>query len=176
MSEFEIDDTGKLKKYFDKIINRYFKDFILLKFLYVWRDKQIFEEGKIVVASVSKLSVRDRDLFGFDVRMEVDRSMWSDMPNTERFKTAFHELQHIEIEYYEIDEEEDDNLSLADPNSQSREAKVDKQDRIKFHLLEHDVSLKRFKSELSKFGLSEEEDDLRRLLNSISKKFKDKEG
>jgi hypothetical protein len=52
---------------------------------------------------------------------------------------------------------------------------MDSEERICFHMKEHDLVIKRFKKELKKFGLSDEEEEIFDFLKRVDKKFKIKE-
>lgn len=113
-------------------------------------------EGGLIAAEVSKVSNRDRDLYGFDIRVEVDTEYWKKCLKEEKFKLAYHELSHISPVF----------VTAGDPDSGIKE---DKEGRLKYKLLQHDIVIKRFKAELEEFGLSKEEERMRRTLNKIAK-------
>jgi len=161
MSKFVIDKNEDIKNVFDPVMEKYFPELLNLKFLYVWRTKEKMDNGKIVVADVTKLSNKDRDIWGYDVRVEVDNNEWSEYLPKDRKKLAYHELLHI-ILIYEDDEQEDGEVTLK-----KKALKLDSDDRVCFSMKPHDISIERFRAELEKFGLSKEEREIRRFLNEV---------
>jgi hypothetical protein len=147
--KFEL-DTGEIRKVYYSVIDEYFPFLQCLNFLFVVRDKERFSEGQLVIADTTKLSNRDRDLFGFDVRIETDINYWS--KTTNQSKIAYHELCHIEVEL-----EDDETPKIKD-------------DRVVFHITPHDLCLKRFISELKLYGLTKDEEKIYRILRKIRKK------
>lgn len=157
------DKTGQLNKYFSKLIEDYFPELKALNFLYCWYDKSRYDdENQLIVASVRKIGNRDRDLFGYDVCIEADMEHWDSIAEDDQFKIAYHELLHIKLEYVDVNEEEDTEVE--------QEVKVDKDGRICFYIDSHDIVLKRFKTELKIFGLSADEEKVRRFLNAVHKR------
>ncbi len=163
--KYEVDDTGEIEQFCIKVRKKYIelKDKENLNFLYAWRSELKLEGPRIIRGSVSKLPSRDRDLYGLDVRVEICAQSWEQMSNKEKAKLCYHELSHIEIEYPEVIDE----LSEED-----KKPKTDNEGRVCFRLEHHNIFIGRFKAELKKFGLSEEEDALRKFLNKVNKKFK----
>ncbi len=162
--QYRIDETNELEDIFLKSREENqekFKGLENLSYIYTWRDKERFdkESGKLIVASVSKITNRDRDLYNHDVRIEVDENVWSTLTTEDKKKVAFHELLHVRIEICE----------------ESNQIKVDKEGRVCFKLKSHDLSIERFEDELKKYGLSEEEDTIRRYLNKVYKKINKKD-
>jgi len=158
--KFKVDESNRIEKVFNKVVEKEFPELGVLKFLYVWREQEKLVEGQLVVAEVFKLTTRDRDLWGFDVRVEVDETTWPKMDSDERRKLAFHELLHIRLQY-ETDDNGEENKDVV---------KYDSDERVCFYIEEHDLILKRFKRELKKFGLSSEEEKMRRFLNKVHSK------
>lgn len=163
--KISIDKSGVLEKLIKELIKKLFPELGILNYLYTWRDTEKIYEGQIVMSKVYKLSNKDRDLFDFDCRFEVDENMWNSLSKKEKYKLAFHELCHIKIEceHEEEDKDKDEN------ENEGRLARVDKEGRIIFHIVPHDVILMRFKKELKKFGMDKNEDKMRRFLNKVSK-------
>lgn len=163
--KFTIDTTDKIKKVFEDVLDEYFKRLKVLKFVYVWRDTEKFDDGQLIIAEVCKLSNRDRDLWGYDVRVEVDENHWAKVSKEERRRIAYHELLHPKLEY-EVDKESGDETD---------DVKLDAEDRVCFHMAEHDIVIKRFRKELKRFGLSEAEEEILDFLKRVDKSFKSKE-
>lgn len=159
--KFTVDETGKLKRVFSDVIDEYFPKLKILKFIYVWRDSEKFDDGQLIAAEVFKLSNRDRDLWGFDVRVEIDEAFWTKQSKEDKKKLVYHELSHIQLDM-EVDK---------DTGEETDEVKTDAEDRISFFIVNHDLVLRRFKRELKKFGLSETEREILEFLQRIDKKF-----
>lgn len=161
--KFFKDKHGELAKCFQYCIDRYFPALANYTFLYLFREgEKLDSEENLILAEVSKISPRDRDIYGFDIRVEVYVEYWNEATNKEKLKLAYHELCHIEPIFVKED----------DPDS---EIKEDKEGRLKYKLIKHDVVIRRFSKELEKFGLSEQEEKLRKMLNSINKAKKQNE-
>src|SRR5574343_132163 len=142
--KFTIDETGKIKKVFEEVMEQYFESLKVLQFVYVWRDGDKFDDGRPIAAEVFKLSNKDRDLWGYDVRVEVADVIWAKYDKEEKRRLAYHELLHIELEY-EVDKESGE--ATDDINT-------DSEDRTCFYMNDHDLVIKRFRKEIKKFGLS----------------------
>lgn len=152
---FQQDKSGELKEYFESIIDRDFEDLSHLNFVYVWREEEkTDDEGNIIIATVRKLSNRDRDVFDFDCCIEVDQGMWDKLSDHEKFKISFHECSHIKVD------------TVIEKNKPM--PKRDKNGRISFSVKDHDLVLKRFREELIKFGLSKEEEDILIFLKKVN--------
>jgi len=162
--KFTIDETGKIKKVFERVIEEHYEKLKILKFVYVWRDTEKMDDGQVVHAEVFKLSNKDRDLWGYDVRVEVDENNWVKLDREHKERLAWHELYHIELEY-EVDKES---------KEETEDVRIDSEDRICFHCKTHDLIIRRFKKELKKFGLSEDEEEVLDFLKRIDKKFKNR--
>jgi len=170
MAKLIIDKSDEIELRFTKVMTKFFPEFEALKFIYVWRmEPKYTEEDQIVVASVTKMSNKDRDLWGYDVKVEVDKEAWSTMTMSDRLKTAFHELLHIKLLYEESEEETE--TEKARVKDKTKNIKLDKDDRVCFYMEGHDLVLNRFKRELQKFGLSSQEEEMRQFLNKVHKKF-----
>ena len=76
---FSQDTEGELEEYFTLVLKQYFPHYLKwLNFLYTWRNGEKLDEDSIpIIASVRKVQNRDRDIFGFDVIIEVDDERWS---------------------------------------------------------------------------------------------------
>ena len=168
---YKQDKTGQLDKLYNRIMKKHFPELSVLEFVFVWRDKEKYQEGQLIMAETSKLTNRDRDLFGFDVRIETDESNWDLISSKEQRKTAYHELSHIVLEREKgsVESEEDDLAEREDDeeNPIPQDIKYDKEGRVCFRLREHTMVMKRFEEELWEFGLSEDEDNMLRLLERI---------
>lgn len=177
--QFNKDETGKLEKAVNYIVNKYRPDLKDVSFLCVWREEEKIEDGGLVLGEVAKLSNKNRDVFGYDVMLEVDRAAWDDSDKEEKKKLIFHELQHVKIET-EADDKNNEDLPhenktaqelfeerLEDSNAIKGEFKYDKQGRLKIKIRPHSLSVNRFNEELLIFGLSEEEEALRLFLNHV---------
>lgn len=163
--KFTIDETGKIKKVFEEVMEQYFEPLKVLQFVYVWRDGDKFDDGRPIAAEVFKLSNKDRDLWGYDVRVEVADVIWAKYDKEEKRRLAYHELLHIELEY-EVDKESGEATD---------DIKTDSEDRTCFYMNDHDLVIKRFRKEIKKFGLSGEEEEILDFLKRIDKKFRDRE-
>lgn len=179
--EFKKDMTGKLEKAVKFTIAKHRPELDCLNFLCVWRDKEKISDGQVVQAEVYKLSNKHRDIFGADVMLEVDINAWKARSKDEKKKLIFHELEHVKVEY-EIAGEEDEedveqNLSaqqifenLLKDEKPEGQPKRDKEGRVVFYIVPHDLEIKRFRSELLLFGLSPDEEAMRQYLNFIHKR------
>lgn len=163
--KFTIDEAGKIKKVFDKVIDEHYEELRVLKIVYVWRDTDKFDDGQPIAAEVCKLSNKDRDLWGYDVRIEVAENIWTQLDKDAKYKLAYHELHHIELEYA-IDKESGEETS---------DIKMDSDERVCFYIKNHDLIIKRFRKELKKFGLSEAEEEILDFLKRVDRKFNKKE-
>lgn len=179
--KFKKDKTGKLEKAVQWCIKKYRPDLACLNFLCVWRDKEKIHEGKLVLAEVYKLPNKTRDVFGYDVMLEVDSNYWNSASSEERKKLIVHEGLHIVVEY-ELDNSEEKPKEEKKPKTSQEilesyladdtpvgNPKLDKGGRILYHLVPHSVSVERFHKELLIYGLSEEEEALRQFLNYVHK-------
>ena len=162
--KFTVDESGKVKKTFEAVIEEYFEKLKILKFVYVWRDGEKYSDGQLIVAEIFKLSNKDRDLWSYDVRVEVDQMHWAKLDKEERRRLAYHELQHVELEY-DVDKESGEDTD---------DIKMDSEERVCFHMRDHDLVIRRFRKELKKYGLSGEEEEMLDFLTRIDKKFHSK--
>lgn len=154
--KYVVDDTGALEKLFEEIMEKYFPGHKKLNYVYAWRDKEKYKDGKLILAEVIRCSPRDRDLFGKDVRIVVCETNFPSKKHARR-KLAYHELKHIELVFKD-----------------NGKVKKDKEGRIVFKIVPHDLDIRRFEDELIKFGLDEGEEVIRKQLNAISKKHSEK--
>lgn len=148
--KFRKDSEGRIEKVFEAMMRKKFPDHSRLRYLYVWRlGHKKDPEGGYVIASVQKLHPRDRDVFGVDVRIEVDKKIWEEFSPDERKATAFHELQHIVL---------------------PEEEKKDAAGRQVFKLRKHNLVIRRFKEELEEFGMDKDSRDVYKFLRKMAKK------
>lgn len=135
------DRKGELEKVAKRVIKKN-KEFHILKklnILYVWRlgDMPLYDdEGRAVAAQTKKLANRERDVYGYDVEIQVFKQSWRRRSKKGKYKLMYHELRHIEVE-------------------QDEEFKPNRDDdgRIVFKIVPHDVVITAFESEIKKFGL-----------------------
>lgn len=181
--QFQKDKTGELDKAVRYIIRKFRPDLDALEFICVWRDKEKIVDGKLVLAEVMKLSNKNRDIFGYDVMLEVDENAWASMSTPEKKKLIFHELQHIQLDHEGGEEIKEDTPKEPEKIEMTAQAmfekmisqedyipgdpKEDKQGRISFSIMPHNINTPRFTQELLHFGLSEEEEALRLFLNHV---------
>lgn len=163
---FNRENTDALRKCFIWVMNKYQRHQQLLSaelnILYVWRIGEKFDDGKRVYAEVFKLSNRDRDIYGYDARIEVDAELWPTLTKQQKVRIADHELMHIMIEREgELDDDIEENSE-----DDTRDFRYDKEGRLCFHLVPHDVDIRRFTAEIMEYGLEEGEDELRKFLNT----------
>jgi predicted metallopeptidase len=163
-------------------IKQHRPDLSYLSFATAWRTHPKYSEGKLVAAEVIKFSTLHRDLHGKDVLLLVDKEIWKDLSKEEKKKLIFHELEHVVVEFEGQSKKkkkkkwEQEDLtaqeifeSLLEERNVDGTPKEDKEGRIKFKLVPHDLDLRRFRSELSIYGLSAEEEGMRNYLNHIAK-------
>lgn len=164
---YEVDQSNKLSKAVQHVIDKHHDllNSAELKFIYVWRLEPKMEDGKLIIASVNKLSNRDRDVFGVDVRLEVDKAAWKLLSKEDKIKVLDHELMHI---YMERDGELEEGVEENSPED-TRDFKYDKDGRVCFYMVPHDLDIRRFKEEMMRYGLSSEENDIRVFLNKVYK-------
>ena len=151
--KFHRDKSGKLDKFFKKIMNKYYKHdpIHLANILYCfWVGEKTSREGNIILGTARALSPRERDIFGYDFLIAVYKKHWKSAKFIDRVRLAIHEIKHCIV----ITEGETDV------------SKKDKEGRIKIKIRPHEVSLNLFLYEVKKCGLSNGE---RRLIKSILK-------
>lgn len=185
-------DDKTLPELANKVIQKYRPDLREVKFLFCWRDNAKYSDNLRILADVAKLSDRDRDLYGFDVRMTVDLEAFHLLNKAEKEKLMFHELEHVRVQLipdvaereedpqdkrYEVGEAEEKGETsktaeeileeLMTPDIVDGEPMYDNEGRIKIYMMGHDLDIRRFKSEMHLYGLSVEEEGMRRYLNYI---------
>lgn len=143
MAKLVVKDRKKiLKKVADQWIKKE-KDFRILKkisILYVWRlgeTPRYDDESRPVAARTRLLPARERDVYGYDVEIEVFKDSWRRKNKKKQRRLIWHELKHIDVEQGE-------NFK---PNR-------DDDGRIIIKLRNHDIVITTFEDEVDKFGLS----------------------
>jgi len=144
-------DDGTLAKVFNKVMKKFKDDFEHLKdtkILYLWFEGARARPGEQRVLGVTRLAdKRMRDIFGYDIIIEINADAWPELSKRQRQKLAYHELCHIGV-------------------------KQTKDGGVKHYIIKHDFELKRFRKEMEAFGLDESEEDFRMFLNLVRKKQK----
>ena len=159
--KFTHDDSGELKEYFESVIAREFEELKFLNFVYVWcEDERTDDDNRVIVCMVRKIGNRDRDIFGYDIAVEASQEEWDKLTEDDKFRIAFHECLHVHVKTI--------------MNDKKIEPKRDKNGRVSFSIKEHDISLKRFKEELIKFGLSGEEKKVLHFLSKVDELHRSK--
>jgi hypothetical protein len=141
---YRIDESRVLHDYCGRVMKDHKKFRILaqLRFLFVWRvgdPEYDNKDGGMIAASVHKLPSRMRDLFKKDIELRVNYEYWDEMSESQRYRTIFHELSHVQIEL-------DANFEVV----------LDDDERIKFRIVGHDIVMKTFQAEIDLFGLPPE--------------------
>ena len=148
-------DEKELKELFESIVDEQFPILDNFNFIYVWRDSSKYDgDNALIIASVHKLPNQQRDIFKVDIRVEVDEEAWLETSDVVKYEIAFHELLHISPE-------------LIDKKDEDSGIKEDKHGRLMFSLVPHDIVIKRFKTELLKFGLDKDMKKIRLFLNKV---------
>ena len=160
MSKHFQDTIGKISKIANRIIKEE-PDYAPLKhlnILFVWKEGKpsTDEDSRPIVACATVLPKKIRDLFGFDVSVEVNEDIWTRLTSDWKYRVCWHELRHFSVE---MDEETHQPIR-------------DKDGRILVHTKSHNIVVKTFKEEIEKFGVEVEEMDLFRYLKSVLKRVK----
>ncbi len=168
--KYENDESGEIAKFFEKVIakNEEHKDKSNLNFLYAFRSEPKFEGTASLISDSKKLPNRDRDLFDYDVRVEICEQTWENMSSKDKMRIAYHELCHIKLEYAG-----DDESGELIKGGLGR-IKTDKEGRICFNIVDHDIKIGGFKNEYKIFGISDEEISILKALSKIRKKLNKK--
>lgn len=186
MAHMKDTSNGVLYKTVGTVINKFRPDLEELAFLCCWCDVPKKDGNMSVLADVFKLNNRDRDLYGYDLRLTVYTDRWEELDQVEREKLIFHELEHISVSLMsDLDDEEEEDEEEEIPEDEKTAEQVleellkpevregtplrDKDNRIMFSLVDHDIDIRRFKSEMLLYGLSEYENGIRKYLNKIYK-------
>lgn len=166
--QFKKDKSGKLEKLVNQIIDKYRPDLKCLNFLCVWRYKEKITDGRLVLAEVFKLSNKNRDVFDYDVLLEVDQNAFKSSSAEERKQLIFHELEHVVVEYQvdkDVDKGKGDKRSKKKSRS-SDERSVKTRGKRSREITEEDIEIeesshpentKKGKKKPVKFGLSAQE-------------------
>ena len=143
--KFYPDSTKSLKKTFEKVMDRYFKEahLDLAKIQYVfWEGEKTTGDGRVVHGETRIPSARERDIYGYDFIISISGDYWEDEASTaDKIRLTYHELKHCKIEC-----------------TKSTKGKIipkrDKEGRLKVRIRPHDVNLNLFLSEVEVVGLS----------------------
>lgn len=133
------DSSEVLGKLARKVFKKEFPILKRLNFLFLWKlgEPDWDDEGFPIAASARKLPVRERDIYGYDVEVKVFRDGWRKRGKKSRYRLIYHELRHVHIEVNE------DFKVLRD-----------KDGRVKFQVVPHDVVVRTFEDEIKKFGIN----------------------
>lgn len=170
MPRHYIDEKGELKAVAKRVIGSYRNlvdpmgctpwDLRILRFQFTFRDEpRTDEDQRDIAAQIKRLSPELRDLYGFDVQLEVCEPIWRDLTDRFRLRLIDHELMHVRIVW---------DLKAELPKT----PKTDKEGRISIEMVPHDISIKRFRAEFEKYGLSDVEMDQLSYLLELYRKAK----
>lgn len=149
------DSTGELVTVTDEWLEK--GDFPLLesvKILYTWVDPpRLDANGMEMLGQARKLPNNVRDVFGYDVLIEISANKWKELSEEEKSRLMWHELNHIMVKV-------------------SAEGNVlqDSHGRVKLYIRKHDICFNTFSEELASFGLSREEMALVKTLTKVAKR------
>jgi hypothetical protein len=126
--------------------------------LFVWRlgeTPRYDDQGRPIAATTRRLPVRERDVYGFDVEVEVFQQAWGKKGPKARRRLIWHELYKIDVE-------------------QGEDFKVNHDDdgRVIVTMREHDVAITTFEEELKQFGLSSRDIADAQVITKALKRFK----
>ncbi|MHA2063600.1 MAG: putative metallopeptidase [Candidatus Thorarchaeota archaeon] len=136
------DKSGELKKYMTYWLKREKRFRPLVKYnmglLLVWREEhEIDKDGNAVFGKASKLSNKNRDIYGVDFMLTFAKDLWDLGSVGQRKRVMWHELCHPQIEF------DDEGVPVRD-----------NENRIKIWLAPHDLVMNTFRDEIDTFGLS----------------------
>ena len=157
------DKKGELESVAKNLIlnEKTFKTLKNIVVLFVWRlgeSARFDDEGRQIAATTRRLPTRERDIYGFDVEIEVFKQSWRRLSTKKKKRLMWHELQHIEIEQGE-------NFKIA----------RDDDGRVVLHIRPHDVVITAFEDELKKYGLANKDvPDVIILTKALKKRKKKK--
>lgn len=135
------DNSGKLKRVFEKVMKKHYPDLLKAEFLYTFRNKEKFDdEGKTILAEARRCGKKEQQIYGPDFEINVHADTWGDSSDILRYRIAFHELAHCGLKL------DDDSIPKRDDN-----------DHLVTEMIEHDIYIKSFKSEIELFGLEGDE-------------------
>lgn len=149
-------DDGRIAKIAAKVIKdeKRFKPLAYAKILYCFRrPPQYDKDGEMIVAKARRLTPMQRDLFKYDFSIEVASSIWKHTTERGKYRILWHELRHCQIEL-------DDALKPV----------TDDCGRIKIHLDPHDLVIKTFREEITKFGTQGHERAIGKFLRRQARK------
>jgi len=139
---FYADKKKNLDKLFEKVESRYFSDnpIRLAKIMYCfWEGDQKQADGRLKIGEARILSLRERDLYGYDFLISVDADIWKGLSLTDKIRLAVHELNHC--------------IVVAAIVKEEWIPKEDSEGRIKIKLKKHDVNVNVFRYEIETCGL-----------------------
>lgn len=142
--KLELEKSGDVERIFNKVVEDYPDEFQFITentmFQFTTREVATYDdEGRTIAATASKLSNRERDLYGSDFEICVYWEYWETLDDTQKERLIYHELLHC---YVELDEEDESY------------PKYDKDERVVIGIVPHDLVVKTFKAEIEEFGLS----------------------
>lgn len=159
------DHSKKLKKLAKKVIKDNRKEFGILgkiNILFVWRlgeSPRYDDEDRAVAAQTRVLPPRERDIYGFDVEIEVFKDSWLRKSKKARYRLMWHELYHIDVE-----------------QSENFKPNRDDDGRIIIKMRKHDITVTTFNDEVKKFGIqSRDVPDAVALSKALRKREKKKQ-
>jgi len=151
--KFHRDKSKGLDRFLEKIMKKYYRNdpIHFAKVLYCfWIGEKKSPEGNDVLGFARILTPRERDIFGYDFLIAIDKKHWRKSKFIDRVRLAIHEIRHCIVV---VDEE-------------TGEPKEDKDGRIKIKIRPHEISLNLFLYEVKKCGLSDGE---RKVVKSLLK-------
>lgn len=140
---FQRDKSGDIRRIVQKLIkeNRQFTPLKHLEFLYFYRMvKPQYVQGEMVEALVKKLSPKYRDTHDEDVEIDVYYDLWTQRTDPQKERLMFGQLCRIQVEVDEV----------------SYDPVLDEDERVSYRLVEPDIKLALFSSELEKYGIPAE--------------------
>ena len=143
-----IEDTSKeIEKIAKRLINTDFPDLSVCKIMYAWNETP--KEDTEVMGTTTVFSKKIRDLFELDFLIDINKNYWMNFDNIDKEKVIYDKLSDCVVK-----KNKDNTIAF------------DKEDRVKIALKKHDIVLERFQSELDKYGLSYDEQDLYKYLKA----------
>jgi len=150
---------GKVHNIIEELIRKEeeFQNLSLLKILVFWRHgpPERDEEGMAIMAKAVRLPSRQRDLLEGDAAIEICTEVWDSLTERWRRRLIQHELRHFSV----------DMLDDGTPD-------FDKEDRVKYGIVPHDVIFKTFKAEVTEWGFSRDEIEMVKFLYKAYKRYK----
>ena len=151
------DTSGVLESLGNKIIKEKYPILQSIKVNYVWRNHRewIIEGEYAKRATVRKYNKRDRDIFGYDVQVEVAADLWVKASDRDNYRTIDHELRHVEI-----------------PLDEDGNPKSDSVGRTRVEIMDHDVIIETFEEELEEYGISKDMIPTYKKISKAYRKYK----